>query len=195
MLGWLAAAVLLPIAATIAIYAFNPLRTATADPRARLLGYMVVRFPSQSMWPTITPGDILLVDTTAYWKHDPAAGDVLVYRNPAPPNDNNLHRIVAVPGDEVKVRNGNVWVNGKAIVDDLVVGEWSTRPSTEELVVPADHYFVVGDNARRSADSRVWGTVPRSHVIGRATRVVSGANPGPLSPRPAPAGSSPAAEG
>ena len=187
VLRWLLPLVLVPIIATVAVYMSNPLGTASTDPRARLFGYLLARFPSESMQPTITPGDILYIDTTAYWNSDPATGDLLVFRNVAPPYTDSLYRVAAVPGDRVERRGGNVWVNGLPLVTGISEDEWPSRGNTvERLVIPAGEYFLVGDNPRRSADSRVLGTVPRSRIIGRATHVVSGARPGPLPSRPAP---------
>jgi signal peptidase I len=181
VLRWLLPLVLLPVIATVAIYVFNPLGTASADPRARLLGYLLARFPSESMRPTVTPGDILYIDTTAYWNKDPAAGDLLMYRTAVPPYSDYLHRVAAVPGDRVDLRGGNVWVNGMVLITGISEDEWPSRTdSVDRIVIPAGEYFLVGDDPRRSADSRVLGTVPRSRAVGRATHVVSGARPGPL---------------
>jgi signal peptidase I len=183
VLRWLLPLMLLPVLATVAIYVINPLGTATADPRARLFGYMVVRLPSVAMAPTLSPGDILFVDTTAYWRSEPKPGDVLVYQNPEPPFSARLHRVAAVPGDRVDVRGGNLWVNGEQIGTPLDDGDWPTAVGVlENFEIPDDRYFVVGDNPLHSADSRLWGTLPRDNLIGRATRVISGARPGPLPP-------------
>lgn len=186
VLRWLLPLVFLPILATVAIYVFNPLGTASADPRARLFGYLLARFPGESMRPTITPGDILYIDTTAYWNSEPAAGDLLMYRASEPPHTGNLHRVVAVPGDRIELRGGNVSVNGIPLVSDISEDRWPSRAGEpEQFVMPSREYFVLGDNPHRSFDSRLAGNVARSRVIGRAIRVVSGERPGPLPVRSA----------
>jgi len=142
--------------------------------------------PSTSMANTLVPGQRVLVDRMVYRYRSVHRGDIIVFRRPAPPNDVLIKRVVGLPGDTLSVSNGHLSVNGHELsepyvdkvngvceptdpADALVSGDpnapWSlSRPYT----VPAGHYFVMGDNRTDSADSRYWGTVPRSAIIGRA---------------------------
>ena len=83
---------------------------------------------------------------------------------------NFIKRVVAVGGDRLRVENGIPIVNGEP-----VEGDWETEPCTgqscnlpDEIVIPEDHYFMMGDNRGASDDSRFWGPVPRDWIIGKA---------------------------
>jgi len=85
----------------------------------RRTALQVLRVPSGSMVPAIEVGDYVLVEKLAYWKREPARGDVVLFRAPGKPNDRFLKRVVAIPGDTIEVRDGTVWLNGaSARIDD-----------------------------------------------------------------------------
>ena len=95
----------------------------------------------------------------------PSYGDVIVFRWPRDPSQNFVKRVIGLPGDTVRIEGGTVFVNGVPLDEPYV-----EHPSGETLsarTVPADSYFVLGDNRARSDDSRHWGPVPRDHVIGK----------------------------
>jgi len=123
-----------------------------------------------SMEPTLHTGQYLLVDRLSYQFGQPQHGDVVVFRYPMNPVDDYVKRVIGIPGDEVIIRSKTVYVNGQAlsepyIQDDGMVlndgyqGKW---------VVPEDHYFVMGDNRNHSSDSRSWGLLARTDMIGKA---------------------------
>ena len=134
------------------------------------------------------------------WR-EPARGDVVVFKYPPDPKLDYIKRIVALPGDTIEVRQNAIFLNGVeqarthegsyTFIDDGCRSQQQTRYS-EDLdgythpvlnsrlmtigdmaprTVPEDHYFVMGDNRDNSADSRVWGFVPRSHLLGRAVTI------------------------
>lgn len=152
-------------------------------------------YPSESMEPAISYQEEISVDLDAYEGAEPALGDVVAFHPPAgadavlggeckvkhPPtqacpapteqlsSQTFLKRIVAVPGDELSIRDGLPIVNGEAVLADVI-----QRCSAEELcnmpkpiTIPPGHYFVMGDNSGSSSDSRWWGAVPRAGIIGR----------------------------
>jgi signal peptidase I len=96
----------------------------------------------------------------------PQRGDVIVFRAPVQPDKDFIKRVMALPGDTIEVRGGQVLVN------DQVIDEPYIRDKPPYLVprqtVPPDHYFVLGDNRPNSSDSHVWGLVPAENLIGRA---------------------------
>ena len=124
-----------------------------------------------------------------------ARGDIIVFHYPVDPTQHFVKRVIGVPGDHLRMINKKVWINGKPIEEPYVrfleppnnmfrdnfprvdipapglVGEWwqQMRKLVEDgqLIVPAGHYLVMGDNRDDSQDSRYWGFVPRENIIGR----------------------------
>ena len=159
------------------------------------------RIPSASMEPTLLVGDFLLVDKQvgpAGLFLPPAElqrGDVIVFHDPVDATKHLVKRIIAVPGDRVRLRAGRVWLNGKLLDEPFAVYRsggtnlyrdyFPNAPSPDpevtsawwihmkgmvdhgELIIPANSFFVLGDNRNDSLDSRFWGLVPRSAVVGR----------------------------
>jgi len=161
------------------------------------------QIPSESMEPTLEPGQRVLVNRFGYRFGDPEVGDVVVFNPPVsadpggvnggggadkcgvekestePCGDsidqradtNFIKRIVAGPGDRLRVEGGIPIVNGEAADDSEF-----TRPCRggggcelpDEITIPPDHYFMMGDNRGQSDDSRFWGPVPRDWIIGEA---------------------------
>jgi signal peptidase I len=161
----------LPMIAVIALYVFNPFRTATLDPRGRIFGYMTYRVSSQSMAPTLVAGDLILTKTYVYMLDKPHRRDVVVFAYPNDPKIPFVMRIIAVPGDRVEMKERKVMVNGLSVDEPYVM--WEDRApdfmnNVEEVVVPEGKYFVLGDNRGNSKDSRFWGFLPKENLIGRA---------------------------
>lgn len=154
----------------VGLYVFNPSGTASPDPRARILGFLTYRIPSSAMQPTLMPGDFIIASTYAYSNTDPRFGDVITFRYPPNPQQVNINRIIGLPGDRIEIRGHHLFRNGD------VVNEPYTQHSTEfetngSWIVPASHYLVLGDNRHNSADSRVWGFLPRGLIEAKATYV------------------------
>lgn len=152
------------------------------------------RIPSQSMEPTLDVGQRVLVDRVSFRFSDPERGDIVVFNPPLgsqrgnqcgadhstnqacpeptdePADTNFIKRVVGVPGDRLKVIDGQVYINGEAVDEPYV------RPSatcslcnlSQEITIPPDHFFMMGDNRGQSADSREWGPVPEDWIIGNA---------------------------
>jgi signal peptidase I len=134
--------------------------------------------PSGSMEPTLQVGDRILVVKAAYRFTSPAIGDVIVFKAPAaeasqcdsPSVPDLVKRIIATPGDTISSKGNTIYVMGHALVQDWQHVEPLGTP-IELRVIPPNHYFVMGDNHPDSCDSRVWGTVPRSDIIGKAVLI------------------------
>lgn len=128
--------------------------------------------PSSSMEPTLLINDRLIIEKITYRFHKPQRGDVVVFNATEALLQENLKdafikRIIGLPGDEVKVRNGEVIVNNKILKEPYIkeAPDYDYGPVT----VPADQYLVLGDNRNNSYDSHYWGFVPREKFIGRAS--------------------------
>jgi len=160
--------------------------------------------PSESMEQTLLIGDYLLVDKLCYGDAGILSrllpyrkikrGDVIVFHYPVNPAQDFVKRVVAVPGDRLRLVNKRVYVNGNLAQEPYVqymatrnfyrddfpqAGSpdygvdakwWKEMPKLVEdhqLIIPEGHYFVLGDNRDDSQDSRYWGFVPRENIIGR----------------------------
>ena len=176
LLFLLAAVVAAGVLGMAAIYFANPLGTASPDPRARMLGYMVYRMPSVAMAPTLVPGDVVMADTTAYRISPPLTGDVVVYYPPDDPSRGPLiGRVVAVGGERAQMRDGVLLVDGRPRAIPPEAAPASVPGPGRDmapLAVPAGHVFVMGDNRDQAWDSRYFGPVPREAVVGRMATVL-----------------------
>lgn len=134
------------------------------------------KIPTGSMRPTLLEGDRIFVDKVTYHFRSPKRGEIVVFKFPEDPKKDFVKRLIAFGGEEVEIRDGGIYINGKR-VDDLpeIAGhyyynrnEWAYGKEGQIFQVPANSYFVLGDNSAQSNDSRNWGFVPKSYLIGRA---------------------------
>lgn len=140
---------------------------------ALVIRWLIVQpfyIPSQSMEPTLKPGDRVLVSKFIYKFTKPSPGDVIVFVAPNGDGRDFIKRIVAVEGDVVQVKDGELFVNGK-----LAGGKYETMPGDFSNWGPQkitkNHVFVMGDNRPNSMDGRVFGPLPESNILGRAFMV------------------------
>jgi signal peptidase I len=137
--------------------------------------------PSSAMQPTVLVGDYIIVDRSAYRVRAPQRGDIVVFRYPQDERRDFIKRIIGLPGDIVVVRGQQVLVNGQTLAEPYVKNDATTpAPASiqpgycgysyacEPTKVPADSYFVMGDNRENSRDSRYWGFVKREKIKGKA---------------------------
>lgn len=141
-----------------------------------------VRVDGYSMRPTLQDGEFVLINRLAYQLGSFQRGDIIVFRPPMYPEadffrrllglpnisndyEDYIKRIIALPGDTVKIGNGMVQINGTPIGEPYIAaapnysGEWT---------VPAGNLFVLGDNRNNSADSHAWGFLPEENILGKA---------------------------
>jgi signal peptidase I len=135
--------------------------------RAALRLYVI---PSSSMAPTLVPGDHIVVTPYRFGKK-PNRGDVIVFRSPRAADELMIKRVIGTSGDLVETRAGRVIVCGHALPEPYVAAQ-ATSGVIAAQIIPADTYFVLGDNRADSLDSRSWGVLPREAVVGRAQMVL-----------------------
>jgi signal peptidase I len=136
------------------------------------------KFPSRSMEPTLLVGDHLLVNRSPSARN-PQRGDIVVFEYPEDPEKNFLKRVVAIGGDNVELRNGVLYVNGKVVNEPYIKQPKNNKSLSPSLsgsnygpvVVPDNSYFVLGDNRDNSQDSRYFGFVSREKIKGTARSI------------------------
>ena len=124
--------------------------------------------PSASMEPTLVPGDRVMVNKLVYRLTDPAPGDIIVFRYPRDPRTIYIKRLIAVGGQTVELRHGQLFVDGHRVIEDYLPENPGGGGDFGPVRVPPDTYFVMGDNRDNSQDSRVWGPVPKENLVGKA---------------------------
>lgn len=149
------------------------------------------RVEGSSMQPTLTEDQYLLVNKFLYYRFDgarlaryipfleiesgetrfmfrpPERGEIIVFHYPKDTTRDFVKRVIAVPGDTVEMRNGRVYVNGVIVEEPYLTAPYGRTDMAKQTIGP-EEYFVMGDNRPQSNDSRSWGTVPLSNVVGKA---------------------------
>jgi signal peptidase I len=118
-----------------------------------------------SMEPNFSSGDYLLVDEATYRFREPERGEVIVFKNPNDTSEFYIKRIVGLPGEEVVVDGKEVLIDGKSI-DEMYLGGNIDIDGQYIFQVDEGEYFVMGDNRPQSFDSRNWGPMGKSLIVG-----------------------------
>jgi len=130
--------------------------------------YQPVRVEGTSMLPRLEDRDRLFINKFVYHFTAIDRGDVVVFHYPRDPAKSYIKRIIALPGDRFRVEHGRVFVNGKLVPESYVPPEYRDTRSVDEMILPPDEYFVMGDHRSISSDSRDFGPVDRSLIYGKA---------------------------
>lgn len=151
----------------------------------RTFFFQIYKIPTTSMVSTLTPGDKIFVSKLTYGPKipftgirikgfsQPVRGDVVVF---VPPHDRKkayIKRLIGIPGDRVLIKDGNIYINDKIIVDPAIARNYyynhgDYAKDGKIIVVPEEKYFFLGDNSISSLDSRFWGFVEAKDVVGKA---------------------------
>ena len=139
--------------------------------------------PSASMEPTLQEGDRILVNKLSYHLHGVDRGDIIVFSRPpleaqscsGPLVNDLVKRVIGLPGETISLHDGAVEVDGRKLPQPWLPAGTSTLPGPgsapyslqQPYKVPSGMYFLMGDNRKYSCDSRYWGPIPRSLIVGK----------------------------
>lgn len=155
----------------------------------RTFFFQIYKIPTTSMVPTLMPGDKIFVSKMVYGPRvpftslrfpgfrKPKKGDIVVF---VPPQEKGkfwpkryVKRLIGLEGDRILIKDGNLYINGKIVVDPLIArnyyynqGEYA--PKGKEIIVPDGECFFLGDNSINSQDSRIWGFAQEDDIVGKA---------------------------
>lgn len=126
-----------------------------------------------SMFPTMHNNDYLITEKISYRLSDPKKEQIIVLKNPKDESQDFIKRIIAVPGDTIRIENNSVFVNGGLISEPYLPSGTPTNPGAfltekQTIKIGPNQYFVFGDNRGHSSDSREWGPIKKEEIIGRA---------------------------
>ncbi len=121
-----------------------------------------------SMSPTLNGDELLVVNKWIYHLKEPEYGDIIVFHTDE--TKDFIKRIIGLPGDRIKIEDGKLYRNGQVLNETYINGRM--EGTFDEVLVPAGHLFVLGDNRNNSKDSRVIGTISMRDVVGRADMVI-----------------------
>jgi signal peptidase I len=133
--------------------------------------YQPVRVEGTSMLPMLEDQDRLFINKFAYRFTEIHRGDVVVFLYPGDQTKSYIKRVIALPGDDLRIDHGQVWVNGKRLDESYVPMKYEDDRSQPEMTIPKGDYFVMGDHRSISSDSRDFGPVPRGLIYGKAAFV------------------------
>lgn len=133
--------------------------------------YQPVKVEGTSMMPRIQDQERIFINKFVYQIEDIERGDVIVFRYPYDQTKSYIKRVIGLPGDEVAVVSGDVFINGEKLKEPYLLDEYRDRQTHPAVVVPPGEYYVLGDRRNSSNDSRVWGPVPRNFIYGKAVFV------------------------
>ncbi len=132
----------------------------------------------KSMVPNFQNGDYVLTDKVSYKMGLPGRGDVVVFHAPQAANCPKgtgcdfIKRVIGLPGETVEVKDNTIFVNGKPLPEEYIPEDFRTDPGAfttgRAITLTQSEYFVVGDNRQYSSDSRAWGPIELSDIVGRA---------------------------
>ena len=135
--------------------------------------YQPVKVEGTSMMPALVDQERIFINKFGYrfgiTKIE--RGDTVVFWFPGDTSKSYIKRVIGVPGDQVEINDSKVSVNGQMLDEPYVPDEFRDHTSRPPITVQPDEYFVLGDHRSSSNDSRVWGTVPRRYIYGKAAFV------------------------
>lgn len=123
-----------------------------------------------SMEPNFHDHEYLIIDEISYRFNEPQRGDIVVFKYPKDPKQYFIKRVIGLPGEKVKIQDGNIYVNGVKLEETYLPDNLETLLPLRgygDIELASDEFFLLGDNRNQSLDSRVFGPVKREFIVGR----------------------------
>ena len=133
--------------------------------------YQPVKVEGTSMMPRLVDQERIFINKFVYQLEPIHRGDVVVFRYPLDPAKSYIKRVIGLPGETVRMVDGEVWINGQKLREPYIVPEYRDQQSHSPMLVPSGEFYVLGDRRNSSNDSRVWGTVAQKYIYGKAVFV------------------------
>jgi len=133
--------------------------------------YQPVKVEGTSMLPELRDQDRLFINKFVYHFENIERGDVVVFHYPRDPAKSYIKRVIGLPGDDLRIVQGRVYLNGVELDEAYVPPRFHDSRSLQETVIPAGEYWVMGDHRSISSDSRDFGPVDRGLIYGKAAFV------------------------
>ena len=130
--------------------------------------YQPVKVEGTSMMPSLDDQERIFVNKFVYRLEPIERGDIIVFHYPRDPSKSFIKRVIGVAGDRIRIESGLVYVNGKPLEEDYVAQAYADERSLDDVIVPSNSYFVLGDHRSMSNDSRDFGPVPAEYIYGKA---------------------------
>lgn len=150
-------------------------------------GIRASRMLAESMTPTVRKDDSVIINFVSYDRSEPQRGDIVCYqREMGGTLTLNVKRVVAVGGDAISLSGQHITLNGNPVSEPYIVQDLNTNEAPESsdtdlnpsrFKVPANQFFILGDNRENSFDSRYFGPLGRSQIIGKAIYVIRADDP------------------
>ena len=133
--------------------------------------YQPVQVEGTSMMPRLENHERIFINKFVYRFEPIQRGDIVVFWYPLDPSKSYIKRVVGLPGEWISIQDGRVRVNGAPIAEPYLPAYYLDHQSYPPVHVEPDHYYLLGDHRDSSNDSRVWGTVDRKYIYGKAVFV------------------------
>jgi signal peptidase I len=130
--------------------------------------YQPVKVEGTSMAPLLSDQERIFINKFVYHFEPIERGDVVVFWYPLDRTKSFIKRVVGLPGDEVEIRRGRVYINGKSLEEPYVPSQYIDTAAYGPVQIPREEYFVMGDHRISSNDSRIFGPVPAAFIYGKA---------------------------
>ena len=130
--------------------------------------YQPVQVEGTSMMPEIYNHERIFINKFVYRLEPIHRFDIVVFHYPLDPSKSYIKRVVGLPGEQVSIRAGRVYIDGKPLKESFIPRSYLDHDNYPATYVPPHHYYVLGDHRDASNDSREWGTVDRKYIYGKA---------------------------
>ncbi len=126
-----------------------------------------------SMYPAFNTAELILTDKITYRSSNPQRGDVIIFHAPPPFDSDFIKRVIGLPGETIMLKGGAVYINGQKLNEPYLAPGTTTSEKSflregVPYTIPPNYYIVFGDNRDFSSDSREWGPIDRSAIVGKA---------------------------